>query len=137
MTPNEQLVVDFLHGWGPNWDGIVANYEKYVADDFFWFNAGLPECHSKAQGMEFIAGLNDIVGEDGGYGSVDFEIVNVVSKGDFVVTERIDNNLTGNGNTIGGHTKVLGIFEVRDGQIKSWRDYFDPRGFLAYFPDAS
>jgi len=53
MTPNEQLVVDFLHGWGPNWEGIVANYEKYVADDFFWFNAGLPECHSKAQGMEF------------------------------------------------------------------------------------
>src|SRR5271163_1201312 len=31
---------------------------------------------------------------------------------------------------------VLGIWELRDGRIKSWRDYFDPRPWAEAIPDA-
>jgi limonene-1,2-epoxide hydrolase len=53
---------------------------------------------------------------------IEFRIRNVAEDGDAVLTERVD-VLTANG--IAAPVPVMGTFEVRDGRIVAWRDYFD------------
>lgn len=53
---------------------------------------------------------------------VSFEIVNIVARGDVVMTERVDTFRMGE-RTIA--LPVMGVFELRDGKIAAWRDYFD------------
>lgn len=58
--------------------------------------------------------------ETGGFVSVD--VTNIVSDGGRVVVERVDHF------TVSGKTSslpIMGIFEVQDGLITAWRDYFD------------
>lgn len=54
--------------------------------------------------------------------SVKFEIKHIVVDGDVVLTERVDTFEMG-GKTV--TLEVMGTFEVRDGKIAAWRDYFD------------
>jgi len=54
--------------------------------------------------------------------AAEFEILNLVSRGNLVFTERVD-RFTMNGRTIA--LPVAGVFEIRDGKIAAWRDYFD------------
>jgi limonene-1,2-epoxide hydrolase len=52
----------------------------------------------------------------------EFEVLNISASGDVVLTERIDRF------EIGGkrvELPVMGAFEVKDGKIAAWRDYFD------------
>lgn len=54
--------------------------------------------------------------------NVDWEILNIAESGDTVFAERIDRFV------IGGKDIALpcnGVFEIRDGKIVEWRDYFD------------
>jgi len=58
------------------------------------------------------------------------ETVHLAAVGDVVLTERIDTF------TIGGVVAplpVMGTFEVRDGRISAWRDYFDLAQVTAMF----
>ena len=54
--------------------------------------------------------------------AAEFEIVNVASRGSLVFTERID-RFTMNGRQVA--LPVAGVFEIREGKIAAWRDYFD------------
>jgi limonene-1,2-epoxide hydrolase len=47
------------------------------------------------------------------------ETTHLAVRDNVVLTERIDTF------TIGAPLPVMGTFEVRDGQISAWRDYFD------------
>jgi limonene-1,2-epoxide hydrolase len=58
---------------------------------------------------------------------ITFEIRNLASDGGVVFTERIDRMEFG-GKAI--ELPVTGVFEVDDGRIKAWRDYFDMQMFL-------
>jgi limonene-1,2-epoxide hydrolase len=51
-----------------------------------------------------------------------FRIRNLAEASDIVLTERVD-EVTANGVT--APVPVMGTFEVRDGRIIAWRDYFD------------
>ena len=53
---------------------------------------------------------------------IEFRVGNLASDGDTVLTERID-VVTANGIT--APVPLMGTFEVRDGRIVAWRDYFD------------
>ena len=54
--------------------------------------------------------------------SVKFDIKHIVAEGDSVLTERLDTFQMGD-KTIA--LEVMGTFELRDGKIAAWRDYFD------------
>ena len=54
--------------------------------------------------------------------AAEFEILNVVSRGNLVFTERVD-RFTMNDRVVA--LPVAGVFEIRDGKIAAWRDYFD------------
>ena len=52
----------------------------------------------------------------------DWEMTHIVASGDVVLTERVDRFISPE-RTL--ELPVMGIFEIRDGKIAAWRDYFD------------
>ena len=60
--------------------------------------------------------------------SIDFQIRNLAADGDVVLTERVD--VFDMGDKIVS-LPVMGTFEVRDGKIAAWRDYFDLQQFMS------
>jgi limonene-1,2-epoxide hydrolase len=58
---------------------------------------------------------------------VEFEIVNISADGPIVLTERIDRFVLPDRTVT---LPVMGAFEVHDGHITAWRDYFDLNQYL-------
>ena len=63
-----------------------------------------------------------IAGFTAAWTETDWEIVNVVSAGDLVVAERVDRTKAGDKSV---DLPCVGVFEMQNGKIKVWRDYFD------------
>lgn len=53
---------------------------------------------------------------------VEFVVLNAAADGDVVLTERLDKFVMGGRDV---ELPVAGVFEIRDGKIAAWRDYFD------------
>jgi limonene-1,2-epoxide hydrolase len=53
---------------------------------------------------------------------VDWQILNLAVDGNVVFTERLDRFVMGGKNV---DLPIAGVFEVENGKIKRWRDYFD------------
>jgi limonene-1,2-epoxide hydrolase len=75
---------------------------------------------SPAKGKEAIKGLLTMI--LGPATSVSFEVKHIVAEGDVVLTERVDTFQMGD-KTVA--LDVMGTFELRDGKIAAWRDFFD------------
>ena len=56
------------------------------------------------------------------WSATDWEIVNLVSAGPIVIAERIDRTKVGEKSV---DLPCCGVFELQDGKIRVWRDYFD------------
>lgn len=54
--------------------------------------------------------------------AITFDMLNVAASGPIVFTERVDRFQMGDKRV---ELPVCGVFEVRDGKIAAWRDYFD------------
>jgi limonene-1,2-epoxide hydrolase len=63
----------------------------------------------------------------GGIESVEFRVRNIAAERDTVLTERVD-VFQAPGRRI--ELPVMGTFELRDGRIAAWRDYFDLQSFM-------
>ena len=116
---NERLVLDFVHAaYGAAMD--VDAMTALLHEDFVWqLNVPLsPVVHGRdaaKAALQQQAGLSS--------GMVDgSEVRAVVSTGDTVVVERVDVNKIGE-MLVTFH--VAAIFEVRDGLISCWREYWD------------
>jgi limonene-1,2-epoxide hydrolase len=108
----ETIVRDFCATW-PERD--VDKLLAYFTDDALYHNMPMEPVTGK-NGIREILNLF-IPAED-----VEAEITLLATRGNIVFTERIDRM------TIGGKKVVLpcaGVFEVRNGKIAAWRDYFD------------
>ena len=117
---NEQLVLDFIHAfYGQTIDIDAAT--ALIAEDFIW------QLHVPLSPQ--------IVGRDAAHAELEkhnslstgmiegSEIRTIVSTGDTVVVERVDVNSLGGGPPITFH--VIAVFEVRDGALTHWREYWD------------
>jgi len=65
--------------------------------------------------------------------AVPWEIRHIVAEADVVMTERIDRFRVGDRQI---SVPCMGIFELHDGKIAAWRDYWDLRQFEAQMPTA-
>jgi limonene-1,2-epoxide hydrolase len=68
-----------------------------------------------------------IAGFTGGVEKIEFRVRNIVADGPVVLTERVDVFVLPQGAI---ELPVMGTFEVRDGKIAAWRDYFDMKQFM-------
>ena len=60
---------------------------------------------------------------------VAWEVLHQVEQGNVVMNERVDRFVMADGKKIS--IRVAGLFEIRDGKIAVWRDYFDLNEFTS------
>ena len=63
-----------------------------------------------------------------GVESIDFRVINIAADGPVVMTERVDVFRLADKSF---ELQVMGTFEVSDGKISAWRDYFDMGQFTS------
>lgn len=63
-----------------------------------------------------------------GIEAIEFRLVHIAANGPVVMTERID-VFTVSGRSF--ELPVMGTFEISDGMISAWRDYFDTNQFAS------
>ena len=115
---NSQIVLDFVDSWNRmDWDSVLAA----LTDDVIYHNIPMDELKGKEAAAGFILGMKPK--------AVDWEVLNIAEAGNTVLTERVDRF------TLDGDKKValpvMGTFEIQDGKIKAWRDYFDLNTFVS------
>lgn len=115
---NTEIVQAFVAAWeARSLEDIMA----LMTDDARWLNVGLPE----SVGAEAIR--KAVAPFVAGASMVKWEVHHIAETKDGVVlTERTDIFDMG-GKTL--KAPVMGVFELRDGKIFAWRDYFDLPGF--------
>lgn len=113
MTDNEALVRDFIAAW-PRLD--PDELASFFTEDGVYHNMPLAPVAGRENVRGFIAGFLR------GWTSTDWEVLNLISQGDLVIAERVDRAMVG-GKAV--DLPCCGVFELRDGKIRAWRDYFD------------
>jgi len=89
---------------------------QYLSDDVVYHNIPM----DPAVGIE--ATISAIEGFFGMFDSMEIETTHIASRGNVVLTERIDTFTLGD---LVAPLPVMGTFELRDGLVFAWRDYFD------------
>lgn len=118
----ERVVYEFLHAMGPTAADMRAAYEKYLADDCVWENSGFPPCEGKKAILEFLDALLNVTG----FVRVEPKFRHLASKGDMVLSERVDDMVKADG-SLWLRFPIMGTMRVGpDGLIHEWRDYFNP-----------
>ena len=121
MSPAE-TVTAFLAMWKRP-GGFAQSLRDCFAPDAVYENVGL----SRTVGAEAaIAWLSDS-GADPATFAMEADTQAMAAVGNRVLTERIDYILGPDGGRVATFP-VMGIFEVADGKIAAWRDYFDTAG---------
>jgi limonene-1,2-epoxide hydrolase len=122
----KDLVLKFCDAFGK---GVAPNeLVDYFSDDAVYHNIPV----DPAVGREAILGLLNMFVTPAE--RVEFRVRNIVADGDTVLTERVDVFQLPNA-TI--ELPVMGTFEVRDGKIVAWRDYFDLNQYMSQLQGAS
>jgi limonene-1,2-epoxide hydrolase len=104
------------------WSNVDADeIGEFFTDDAVYHNIPMDPITGRDAIKSFIAGFA------GGAEQIDFRVRNIVADGDVVLTERVDVFVMPNGKV---ELPVMGTFEVRDGRIAAWRDYFDMKQFM-------
>lgn len=114
----EQVVNAFMAAFDrKDLEGALA----LVTDDCYYDNVPLGDMRGREKMREFLAPMM------GGNDPVKFEVLRQVASDKLVMNERIDRFVM-NGKQVA--LPVSGIFEVVDGKITFWRDYFDKGTFM-------
>lgn len=115
-TPDE-IVREFCAAWGEaGTDRLLA----YFHDDAVYHNVPL----DPAVGIDAIRGVLEMFSSMAS--SISFEIHHQLADGGLVMNERTD-TIVMDGRTVA--LPVAGVFEIVDGRIKRWSDYFDMAQF--------
>ena len=117
-TADVQVVRAFL-------DALVAGdpdaAQQYLHQDIVWHNVSLPKIRGLGSVMRVLRGMSRP-----GVG-FDVRLHHIAGDGTAVLTERTDVLIY---KRLRSEFWVCGTFEMKDGKIAVWRDYFSSRDFL-------
>src|SRR5688572_6840985 len=109
----EGVVREFCEAWSRrNVDELL----HFFTDDAVYHNMPM----DAVQGRDAIRNMLGLFVP--GSEAISFEIVHMASSGNVVHTERVDTFQMGDKHVV---LPVAGVFELREGKIAAWRDYFD------------
>lgn len=117
-SENEQVVRDFCEAFSR---GDIDEILGFFADGATYHN--MPT--DPAVGSEEIRAVLEMyvpIATD-----IEFEILSLATTGDLVLSERVDRMTIGDRRIV---LPVAGAFEVHDGKLHAWRDYFDMQTFF-------
>jgi limonene-1,2-epoxide hydrolase len=113
MRSNEETVREFIAAWSRlNVDELIG----YFTADGTYHNMMAKPVTGHDDLRRFIGGFMR------GWSATNWEIVNIVGRGDLVVAERVDRTRLGDKQV---ELPCCGVFEMSGGKIHVWRDYFD------------
>ena len=113
MSTPEEVVQEFCAALATKDVGTIS---KLLADDVVYHNVGMAPAVGKEASLAMIQGFLDMAEK------MTFQIHRIAANGDSVLTERTD-TFTINGAQ--APIPVMGTFDLKDGVIVAWRDYFD------------
>jgi limonene-1,2-epoxide hydrolase len=113
MTSPSDVVREFCSAFPAKDLGTI---ERLLDDSAVYHNVGMEPAIGKDASLASIKGFFDM------FESLEFKVLHLAADGNTVLTERTD-MLTING--VAAPVPVMGAFDVRDGRIVAWRDYFD------------
>ena len=118
----EATVLAFVDAWNALDEERIYGL---MADDIFYHNMPMrPVTGREAVRAHLAAWPVD---------SCEWQVLNIASIGNVVLTERIDRFVRGADYIV---VPVMGAFEVENGLIVKWRDYFDVRATKPQAPPA-
>lgn len=109
----EKFMDAFIAAW-PAQD--AARLTPYFSEDAVYHNMPLPPVQGHEAIQATLAGFMSMAGE------ARVDLLHLLADDDIVMTERVDHFVRPD---LTISLPVMGIFEVRDGLITAWRDYFD------------
>lgn len=110
---NKQIIREFIEAWSTLDADKLA---EFFTQDGVYHNIPASAVAGRDNVREFIKGFI------ANWTATRWEIVSIVEDGDIVVAERIDRTDMGDKHV---DLPCLGIFELYEGKIRVWRDYFD------------
>jgi limonene-1,2-epoxide hydrolase len=118
MPDNERIVRDFIAAWSRLEPAELASY---FTEDGCYHNIPSEPVRGRDNVERFIRGFTAT------WTSAEWELVSIGACGDRVYAERVDRTKTSEGDV---ELPCLGVFEMRDGKIREWRDYFDLNTYM-------
>ena len=113
MSDNVQTIKDFIAAWSNlDSDELVG----YFSEDGIYYNMPTQPVQGKEQLKQFIRSFIS------NWTKTNWDTLNIIGKGDVVIAERLDRTEVGD---IKVDLPCCGVFEMEEGKIKVWRDYFD------------
>ena len=110
---NEAIVRDFITAWSRLNPSELASY---FSEDGVYHNMPSEAVVGRDNIERFIAGFIRP------WESTDWEVISLLADGDIVMVERLDKTIVA-GSPL--NLPCFGYFELNDGEITLWRDYFD------------
>ena len=118
MTDNEKIVRDFIAAWSNLDPGELVDY---FTEDGVYHNMPMDPVAGREALATFISAFLN------GWEKTDWEILNLLADGDTVMVERMDRTVV-NGKPV--DLPCFGLFQLRDGKIALWKDYFDMTTYI-------
>jgi limonene-1,2-epoxide hydrolase len=119
----EEFVAAFIAAW-PERD--ATKLTAFFSEDAVYHNGPMEPVKGRESIQATLAAFMSMGGRVG------VDLVHVVALGAIVMTERVDHFIRAE-RTIS--LPVMGTFEVSDGAITAWRDYFDLNQFSSQMRD--
>ncbi len=110
---NEEIIRSFIAAWSRL---DPEELSSYFTEDGVYHNMPTGPVGGRENVKKMIAGFI------GPWTETRWDILNLVSAGDVVIAERLDRTRAG-GKTV--DLPCTGVFEMQNGKIRVWRDYFD------------
>ncbi len=113
MEENERIIREFIEAWSRL---DPKELSAYFAEDGVYYNMPTAPVEGRENVENFIRGFSATCTE------TTWDLLNIVSRGDVVIAERLDRTRAGDKAV---DLPCVGVFELEGGKIKVWRDYFD------------
>jgi len=124
MESPSDVVRRFCAAWSANL--ATAELAAFFTDDAVYHNVPLEPVTGKEAIAKNIASF--IRPGAPGIEGIQFRVINIAANGPVVMTERVDVFKLPNKSF---ELPVMGTFEISNGKIKAWRDYFDTKQFTS------
>ena len=113
MSSNADVIKEFVAAWSCL---DAAKLASYFAEDGCYYNMPTGPVRGRGNVEQFIRAFLSTWTE------THWDIVSLAENGDVVYCERLDRTKTTGGDV---DLPCCGVFEMENGKIKEWRDYFD------------
>lgn len=117
MSDNARIVRDFIAAWSRLDADELAGY---FAEDGVYHNMPAQPVQGRENLRKFIRGFLS------SWNRTQWDVLHLLAEGDVVIAERLDRTVAG-GKPV--DLPCCGVFEMKNGKIAVWRDYFDMATF--------